>query len=112
MQITPLKIVLLILFLSTSLPFARAITTSREYIDSALVDKTLRERFDFLKTEVMKYNSDDLSMRLLISKEMLKAAEELGGKEELALANYELAYSYEIIGEYDRAIDACFKGLK
>jgi tetratricopeptide (TPR) repeat protein len=110
-QLYRLTFVVILLFVSI-VSMAQNSSPSMDYIDSALVGKSPLERYEFLTEEVKKYNSNDLATRLRLSKEMLNAAKALGQDDKLAYAYYELTYSYEIVGEYDRAIDACFKGLK
>ena len=80
-------------------------------LDSITKNKTLVEQFNTVAKEVEKYNSEKLNIRLFYSRALLEIAKKSKDDNLLGRAYYQLAYSYEIIGQYDLAIEACYKGL-
>ncbi len=85
---------------------------SENYIDSLLSGKTPQEQFDIIHRHLPQYSDKELTTRLRLSRKMLKVAKELNAPKYLGRAYYELGYSYEIIGENDKAIESCLTALK
>jgi len=81
-------------------------------LDSLLVGKSDSVRFEIVRKEVQKYNYDNFPLRLKYSKLLLTIAQRLNTDRAKANAYYDLAYSYEIIGQLDLALDAGFKTLE
>ena len=81
-------------------------------LDSLLMGKPDSVRFEIVRNEIRKYNYDNLPLRLKYSKLLLTIAQRLNTDIAKADAYYDLAYSYEIIGQLDLALDAGFKTLE
>ncbi|MBN2747678.1 MAG: hypothetical protein JXR34_13205 [Bacteroidales bacterium] len=82
------------------------------YIDSLLMGKTPQEKFEALGSQLPHYSNKGLTKRLQLSRAMLDVAKQLNAPKYLGRAYYELGYSYEIIGENDKAIESCLTALK
>jgi tetratricopeptide (TPR) repeat protein len=87
--------------------------SSYEYVlDSIVKDKNPQQQFEAVAHEVQKYNSQNLHARLFYSRALVEIAKASNDSNLMGKAFYDLAYSYEIIGQNDLGIEACFQALK
>jgi len=103
------KTFIIVFLFSPLLIFSINVSSS---IDSLLMGKPDSVRFKIVKNEIRKYNYNNLPYRLKYSKLLLTIAQRLNTDIAKADAYYDLAYSYEIIGQLDLALDAGFKSLE
>ncbi|MCF8298786.1 MAG: tetratricopeptide repeat protein [Saprospiraceae bacterium] len=107
-----MKALSIFLILSLFSGFLFSQTNDEQILDSLTNGKNLNEQFEIVSNEVNKYNSENLQKRLFYSRALLDIANQTSNVRLIGRAYYDLAYSYEIIGQYDLAIDACFEALK
>ncbi len=80
-------------------------------LNSITQGKTYEEQFRAVSKELNKYNSDNLHNRLFFARALVDIATKSGDTLLMGKAYYDLGYSYEIIGQLDLGIDACFTAL-
>jgi len=97
------------IFLTTALLFSQ--DNYENLLDSIKKDKNLQQQFKAVSKEVRKYNSQNLDTRLFYSRALVDIAIESNDSNLMARAYYDLAYSYEIIGQNELGIEACFSAL-
>jgi len=107
-----MKKLLLTLIALFSLNILHSQSNDVAILDSIMSNKSIEEQFTAVSKEIGKYNSENLRSRLFFSRALVDIANELKDTIKMGRAQYELAYSYEIIGQLDLGIEACFKALK
>ena len=103
-------LVFILLFLFP--PILSFSTNQISSLDSLLLGKSDSVKFEIVYKEIKKYNYSNLPQRLKYSKLLSIIAERINTDKTKANAYYELAYSYEIVGHRDLALDAGFKAIK
>jgi tetratricopeptide (TPR) repeat protein len=81
-------------------------------IDSVIHKMSLNEQYNTLDSLIKFNSSSELTQRLKLSRQLLNVAKKIGKKEKIGSAYYELTYSYEIIGEYDSALENALTAIK
>ena len=107
-----MKTLLIIICILVSSSFIYSQNNYEQILDSITKDKSLEEQFKLVSKEVGKYNTENLQLRLFYSRAMVDIATKTQKAKLIGKAYYDLAYSYEIIGQVDLGIEACFEALK